>query len=133
MSTQRILLLSFIVLGSLVAQALDNLLESLFRAVSFLGFLNQKFQVPGLDTWSYGTLIGYGGALALALYCWRAPKVREPAEQVVEEMTRVTWPTVAETRAATYAVIVATLISAVILGFFDYGWGLLTTMIYSSH
>ncbi len=133
MSTQRILLLSFIVLGSLIAQALDNLLESLFRAVPFLGILNQKFQVPGLDTWSYGTLIGSGCSLALALYCWRAPKGREPAEQVVEEMTRVTWPTVAETRAATYAVIVATLISAVILGFFDYGWGLLTTMIYSSH
>ena len=45
-------------------------------------------------------------------------------------MTRVTWPTAAETRAATYAVIVATLVCAVMLGFFDYGWGMLTETVY---
>ncbi len=131
MSTQRILLLSYIVLGALLALVLENLLGSLFGAVSFLGALNGQFL--GIEGWTYATLLGYGIALAVVLYCWRSPKVHVPAEQVVEELSRVTWPTIAETKAATYAVIVATLISAVILGFFDYGWGMLTTTLYSSN
>lgn len=131
MSTQRILLLSYLVLGTLVGITLENLLGGMFSGVTALGFLNHS--LFGLEGWNYATVLGYGIALALGLYCWRAPKVKEPATQVVEEMSRVTWPTLAETRAATYAVIIATLVCAAMLGLFDYGWGMLTETVYSPH
>ena len=128
MSTQRKLLLSYLVLGVLLGLTLEHLLERLGAGVSFLSLLGRPFL--GLEGWTYATLLGYGGAIATALYCWRAPRVRQPAEEVVEELGRVTWPTLSETRAATWAVIVATLVCAVILGLFDYGWGRLTQAVY---
>jgi preprotein translocase subunit SecE len=128
MSTQRILLLAFIVLGVLLGLTLENLLGSL-SGVGFLDFLRSS--LFGLEGWTYATVLGYALAAAIGLFCWRDPRVKEPATQVVEEMTRVTWPTAAETRAATYAVIVATLVCAVMLGFFDYGWGMLTETVYT--
>jgi preprotein translocase subunit SecE len=42
----------------------------------------------------------------------------------------VTWPTLRETRAATIAVIVATLVASVILGAFDLFWGWLSASVY---
>ena len=128
MSTQRKLLLSFLILGVLLGLTLEHLLERLGAGVSFLSFLGRPFF--GLEGWTASTLIGYGLALATGLYCWRAPRVRQPAEEVVEELERVTWPTLGETRAATWAVIIATLVCAVILGLFDYGWGHLTQVVY---
>lgn len=129
-ATERVRLLSYLVLGVLVGLALENLLSSV-SGVSFLGFLRSS--LFGLEGWTYATVLGYGLAAAIGVFAWRDPRVKEPATQVVEEMSRVTWPTLAETRAATYAVIVATLVCAAMLGLFDYGWGMLTQSVYGAH
>lgn len=129
MSTQRILLLGYIVLGLLLALTLENLLGGLFAGVSFLGFLNHS--LFGQDNWSYATVLGWGIALAVSLWCWRDARVKTPATEVVDELSRVSWPTLPETRAATWAVIVTTLVFAVILGAFDFGWSALTNAVYS--
>ncbi len=129
MSTQRILLFSYILLGWLVAVTLGNLLDSLFSGVNALGPLNHT--VFGLAGVTYATVVGYAVALGLVIYSWKSPKVRQPATQVVEELSRVSWPTFAETRQATWAVIIATLICAVLLGLFDYGWGAVTQKLYN--
>ena len=128
MSTQRILLLSFLVLTALVGLTLENLLGGL-SSLPYCDFLRQT--LFGLEGWTFATVLGYALAASAAIYCWRAPNIKEPATQVVEEMTRVTWPTGAETRAATYAVVIATLVCAALLGAFDYGWGMLTESVYS--
>ena len=128
MSTQRKLLLSFLVLGFLLALTLEHLLERLGASVGVLGFLGRPFL--GIEGWSYAPLLGYAIAVATGLFCWRDARVREPANEVVEELGRVTWPTMEETRAATGAVIIASLVCAVILGLFDYGWGLITHSVY---
>jgi preprotein translocase subunit SecE len=128
MSTQRMLLLAYIVLGVLVGLTLEQLLGGVFSSVTALGFFNHS--LFGFEGWSYGTLVSYALAGGLALFCWRDPRVKGPATQVVEEMARVSWPTMAETRAATLAVILATLICAAMLGVFDYGWGMITETVY---
>ena len=128
MSTQRILLLSYIVLGVLLGLVLEQGVSAL-GGIGALSFLNRS--LFGLEGWTWATLVGFALALGIALYTWRDPRVHAPAIQVVEELQRVTWPTIAETRAATYAVIVATLVVAVMLGLFDYGWGMLTQQVYS--
>jgi preprotein translocase subunit SecE len=129
MSPQRILLLSYIVLGLLLALTLENLLGGLFSSVAFLGFLNHT--LFGSENWSYATVLGWGLGLAAALWCWRDPRVKTPATEVVDELTRVSWPSLPETRAATWAVIVTTLVFAVILGAFDFGWSALTSVVYA--
>jgi len=128
-SPQRILLLSYIVIGVLLALTLENLLGGLFSSVALLGFLNHT--LFGSESWSYATVLGWGLALATALWCWRDPRVKTPATEVVDELTRVSWPSLPETRAATWAVIVTTLVFAVILGAFDFGWSAITSAVHA--
>jgi preprotein translocase subunit SecE len=127
MSTQRILLLSYLVLGVLVSLVFQDIFLNLgnFSALDFLH--TEVAKTPGF--WSY--VLGFALGGGIGIFCWRDPRVKEPATQVVEELQRVTWPTFAETRAATWAVIVATLVCAVLLGLFDYGWGAVTAQIYA--
>ena len=46
------------------------------------------------------------------------------------ELKKVTWPTAKEVRSATLVVIVMAIISAVILGLFDFVWSNLTELVY---
>ena len=52
------------------------------------------------------------------------------ANEVAGELKKVTWPTAKEVRAATMVVIVMAIISAVILGLFDFVWSNLTELVY---
>lgn len=65
-------------------------------------------------------LIGVGLAVVSAIVAWSNARYQEVGSEVVGELSKVTWPTGAEIRAATIAVIVATAISAIILGFMDF-------------
>ncbi len=65
---------------------------------------------------------------SIALY--RNDRVYTLANEVAAELKKVTWPTAKEVRAATIVVIVMALISAVILGLFDFAWSNLTELVY---
>ena len=52
------------------------------------------------------------------------------ANEVAGELKKVTWPTAKEVRAATIVVIVMAIISAIILGLFDFVWSNLTELVY---
>jgi preprotein translocase SecE subunit len=128
MTTQRILLLSYLVTGVLVAFILQHLFGGPVAGIRGLSFLSRSV----FETQMFWALVlGSAISIGVGLFCWFDPRVRVPATQVIEELQRVTWPTFAETRAATVAVIVATAICAVLLGLFDYGWGAVTKAIYS--
>jgi len=50
--------------------------------------------------------------------------------EVCAELKKVSWPTTKEVKAATLVVIVMTILSAVLLGFFDFVWSNVTEFIY---
>jgi len=52
------------------------------------------------------------------------------ANEVATELKKVTWPTAKEVRSATVIVIIMSILSAVILGFFDFVWHNLTDLVY---
>ncbi len=64
--------------------------------------------------------IAIGGILFLVLL--KHPKSNAFMNEVVTELTKVTWPTQKETTSATMITIVMVLISGMILGFLDYVW-----------
>jgi len=83
-----------------------------------------------LGDYTVTTLVGFGGAAVAAVVTWQVERTRTLSLQVAEELRRVTWPSVRETRAATVAVILASAIAAVILGVFDFVWSWLSRSIY---
>jgi preprotein translocase subunit SecE len=71
-------------------------------------------------------LIGVGAAI----YYWYRTRARELAEQVANEMSKVTWPTRTEVTNGTFVVIVTTIISCVFFELMDRFWGFVTNLVY---
>lgn len=72
-------------------------------------------------------IIGIG----TALYYWRKPESRQYANEVAEELSKVTWPSRKEVTNSTTVVIVATLFATVFFALMDRFWGYVTDQIYS--
>jgi preprotein translocase subunit SecE len=82
------------------------------------------------DDWTLSTLLGYGIAAALAVLAWRSPRINAVSMQVAQELERVSWPNLRETRASTVAVVVFTFGAAFLLGIFDVVWSRLSSLVY---
>lgn len=80
------------------------------------------------------TLVSNGAGITIAVlgtaYAWRRQDWFKFCTEVVIEISQVTWPTRAETRAATIVVIVMTLISSTILWSMDQIWSTITNWLY---
>lgn len=68
--------------------------------------------------------------LVLGVILYRSDRIYTLANEVSQELSKVTWPTAKEVRAATIVVLLMTLISAFILGLFDLVWSQLTEVVY---
>ena len=74
-------------------------------------------------------LIGIVCALALLFWAWRHPRYRTQLGEVVDELSKVTWPTWDETKSNTWMTIVVTVIISGILWIFDTVFYKLTNLI----
>jgi preprotein translocase subunit SecE len=73
---------------------------------------------------------GIVGAL-VALYYWRKPESRQYANEVAEELSKVTWPSRKEVTNSTTVVILTTLFATVFFALMDQFWRYVTDKIYS--
>lgn len=77
------------------------------------------------------SMIAAVGAFLAGLLLYRNDRVYNLANEVTQELKKVTWPSAKEVRAATIVVIVMSLVSAIILGLvFDGVWSKLTELVY---
>src|SRR5688572_29029143 len=79
------------------------------------------------------TYVSLGSALVATIVgigMYRSDKYYHLANEVASELKKVTWPTAKEIRTATIVFIVMAIISAVILGLFDFVWSNLTELVY---
>ena len=77
----------------------------------------QPLTRPLVGEWTWCTVIGLGLTGATAGYLWINPRTKQVSMEIVAELRKVSWPSFAETRAATVAVVVFSLIAAIVLGF----------------
>ena len=125
MTNTRIVQIGLVVLAILAGLFLEHVLLAGFGAVS----LTQPLTRPLWNDWTWSSFVGLGLSAAAAFYVWVTPKTKDVALDIVAELRKVSWPGLAETRAATIAVIVASLIAAALLGLFDVCWQFLTDKI----
>jgi len=78
----------------------------------------------------YVTLFATAVALTTGIALYRNERSYGLVNEVCAELKKVSWPTAKEVRAATIVVIIMTIISALILGFFDLVWSNFTKFIY---
>ncbi len=78
----------------------------------------------------YVTVFAAVLALAVGIGLYRNERVNTLANEVAAELKKVTWPNSKEVKAATVVVVIMTIISASILGFFDFVWNRVTELIY---
>ena len=120
---KRIVAIAYVV----AALALGVFLEKVIELVLSYARVND-FAVVG--DWSLSAVLGFALAAIAAIVVWRIPRTQTVSLEVALELQRVTWPSMRETRSATVAVIVASAVSAVILGLFDMAWSWLSAKIY---
>lgn len=68
-------------------------------------------------------------AVGVTVFMWRHPKLQTWSNEVANELAKVTWPTMDETKRNTVIVIVFSLIVSSILATFDFFWKWLTDLI----
>jgi len=134
MTNNRLVVASFVVFALLFGIFLEHVLLSGFSLFSGTQPLTTAlFSLPvgpgEPKDFSWATIIGL--AISFGLFAWGYlnPVYNNVAQEIATELRKVTWPTMEETRAATIAVIVASLIAAVLLGLFDVFWQFLTDKI----
>lgn len=114
MDPKRLVVIFFLLAGIILALFLERVFGLLWARFGW----SDPVLIEGLD-WKVSTLVGYLLAVGLAVGAYFHPRTHTLSLDVASEMMKVTWPTWSETRASTMAVVVASLVAAVILFFID--------------
>jgi preprotein translocase subunit SecE len=125
MTNTRLVLFGYIALALAAGFFLEHVLLAAFGAFA----PTQPLTRPLAGDWTWSTIIGLALAAGTAIYLWMSRKTHEVSLEIAAELRKTSWPSWAETRAATVAVIVASIIAAVLLGLFDVFWQFLTDKI----
>jgi len=67
----------------------------------------------------------------VAVYYWRKPEARQYANEVAEELSKVTWPSRKEVTNSTTVVVLTTLFATVFFALMDRFWSFVTDKIYT--
>ncbi|WP_394843006.1 preprotein translocase subunit SecE [Pendulispora brunnea] len=70
--------------------------------------------------------------LATAIYYWKRTRARELAEEVADELSKVTWPSKQEVTNSTAVVLVTTALATIFFALMDRFWGFVTNLVYGS-
>lgn len=76
------------------------------------------------------SLLSAAVAVITGVVAYKNDRVYHLTNEVANELKKVTWPTAKEVRTATLTVILMAIVSAIILGLFDFGWSNLTELVY---
>jgi preprotein translocase subunit SecE len=108
---RRYVHIAFVIIGLVLAFFLSNIFSWIGGAVGSSG------SILGFDLWS---VLAVAVSFLVAFLLWRSPAVFGFAEEVADEIKKVTWPTLEETKSATWVVIAMVAIFSVALGIYDF-------------
>lgn len=110
MDPKRLVVIFFLIAGLIFAFFLEHVLGLVWARAGW----SDPVIVDGLD-WTVSTLLGFLVAAGLVVGAYVHPKSHAVSLDVAAELMKVTWPTWEETKASTMAVIVASIVAAILL------------------
>ena len=110
MDPRRLVVVSYLVFGLILTLFLGRLIELLMAQI---GVTNTEI-ITGTGI-KLADVLGFVLTAGLAGFAWTNPKVKTLSMEVATELMRVTWPSWEDVRVSTIAVVVASLVAAVIL------------------
>ena len=110
MDPKRLVVIFYLAAGVVLLLFLDHVLSMAWAA---LGWADPEL-VEGLQ-WKLSSVVAVVLSLAALAFCYLHPVVRRLSIEVASELMKVTWPSWAETRVSTIAVVVASGVAAIIL------------------
>jgi len=110
MDPKRLVVIFYLLSAIVLTQFFEHLLAMLWAQAGWA----DKEVIEGLG-WNVSTLVGVALAGGGAIFAYAHPRTRQLSIEVASELMRVTWPSWSETRASTFAVVVASLVAAGVL------------------
>jgi preprotein translocase subunit SecE len=107
---KRLVVIFYLAAGIVLILFLDHLLSLTWARFGW----PDPTLIEGLD-WKLTSIIGALLSVGAAIFCYLNPEVRRLSIEVATELMKVTWPSWAETRVSTVAVVVASAVAALIL------------------
>jgi len=107
---KRLVVIFYLAGGVVLLLFLDHLLSLTWAR---FGWADPSL-IEGLD-WKLTSIIGALLTIGAVIFCYVNPEIRQLSIEVATELMRVTWPSWAETRVSTIAVVVASGVAAIIL------------------
>lgn len=107
---KRLVVIFYLVVGVILILFLDHVLSLVWAR---FGWRDPEL-IEGLQ-WKVTSLVAVALSVGTGAFCFVHPEIRRLSLEVASEMMRVTWPSWAETRVSTAAVVVTSLVAAVIL------------------
>jgi preprotein translocase subunit SecE len=114
MDPKRLVVIFYLLTGLIFAVFLDHVCGLVWGRAGW----SDPTIIDGLD-WQVSTLVGVLLAAAAAVGAYVHPKSHALSLDVASELMKVTWPTWEETKNSTVAVIVASVVAAVLLFVID--------------
>jgi preprotein translocase subunit SecE len=110
MDPRRLVVVSYLVFGLILTLFLGRLVEMLMGQVNIVN--SEIIAGTGMKL---ADVIGFVLTAGGAVYAWTNPRVKQLSLEVATELMRVTWPSWEDVRVSTIAVVVASLVAAVLL------------------
>ncbi len=120
-SKERYVIVSILVMAMVLAMTLARGFEWIWVAAS----IDDPY-IFGIRQLPLTALMAYVISFGCAVFCLKNDNIRTLSNEVVDELSKVTWPTREETGQATIVVVVTVLICSAFLGLFDAVWLWLT-------
>jgi len=114
MDPKRLVVIFYLIAAIVLALFLEHVFGLLWAAA---GWTDREI-LEGLG-WNTSTLVGFALAFGAAIALYMHPRTHALSLDVASELMKVTWPSWPETRASTFAVVVASLVAALLLFFID--------------
>ncbi len=111
MDPKRLVVIFYLVAAIILALFLDHILDLVFVKIG----VGNRDVIEGITESRVTAVLGFLLAIGGAVGAWFHPKSHQVSLEVASELMKVTWPSWAETRVATGAVVITSMVAAVML------------------